>query len=119
MSDYIANEEGRAEGIGAPAGALEKAVEFDIDKTEDTSPKVPETPSKYDSEALNAHVAAGHEMIAVDGKRPVKTGWRRMPGTKKRSGNMSRRIRRICRWSTRSQRTLPISLKTGTSKTGC
>lgn len=47
------------------------------------------------------------------------SGWRRMPGTKKRSGNMSRRIRRICRWSTRSQRTLPISLKTGTSKTGC
>jgi len=79
MSDYIANEEGRAEGIGAPEGALEKTVEFDIDRIEDTSSKVPETPSKHDPEALNAHVAAGHELIPVDGKRPVKNGWRRMP----------------------------------------
>lgn len=79
MSDYIANEEGRAEGIGAPAGALEKTVEFDIDRIEDTSPRVSETPSKHDPEALNAHVAAGHELIPVDGKRPVKNGWRRMP----------------------------------------
>jgi len=78
MSDYIANEEGRAEGIGAPAGALEKTVEFDIDKIEDTSTKVSETPSKHDPEALNAHVVAGHELIPVDGKRPVRTGWRRM-----------------------------------------
>ncbi|MFN4010383.1 MAG: hypothetical protein ACK4K8_10550, partial [Pannonibacter sp.] len=79
MSDYIANEEGRAERIGAPAGALEKTVEFDIDKTEDTSPKVSETQSKHNPEALNAHVTAGHDLIPIDGKRPVRTGWRRMP----------------------------------------
>ncbi|MFN3672889.1 MAG: hypothetical protein ACK4VM_13375, partial [Bosea sp. (in: a-proteobacteria)] len=79
MSDYIANEEGRAGGIGAPAGALEKTVEFDIDKIEDAAVVASETPSKHDPEALNAHVAAGHDLIPVDGKRPVKTGWRRMP----------------------------------------
>lgn len=79
MSDYLTNEEGRAEGIGAPAGALEKTVEFDIDKIEDTLPKASETPSKHDPEALNAHVAAGHELIPVDSKRPAKSGWRRMP----------------------------------------
>ena len=79
MSDYIANEEGRAEGIGAPAGALEKTVEFDIDTIEDAAVVASETPSKHDSDALNAHVAAGHDLIPVDGKRPVKSGWRRMP----------------------------------------
>ena len=47
------------------------------------------------------------------------SGWRRMPGMRKRSGNMSRRTQRICRWSIRSRRTLPISLKTGISKIGC
>lgn len=47
------------------------------------------------------------------------SGWQRMPGMRKRSGNMSRRIQRICRWSIRSRRTLPISLKTGISKIGC
>ena len=47
------------------------------------------------------------------------SGWRRMPGMRKRSGNMSRRTQRICRWSIRLRRTLPISLKTGISKIGC
>lgn len=79
MSDHIANEEGRAEGIGAPAGALEKTVEFDIDTIEDAAVVASETPSKHDPEALNAHVAAGHDLIPIDGKRPVKNGWRRMP----------------------------------------
>ncbi|MFG1364115.1 DUF5906 domain-containing protein [Xanthobacter versatilis] len=79
MSDYIANEEGRAEGIGAPAGALEKTVEFDIDTIEDAAVVASETPSKHDPEALNAHVAAGHDLIPLDGKKPARTGWRRMP----------------------------------------
>lgn len=79
MSDYIANEEGRAEGIGAPAGALEKTVEFDIDTIEDAAVVASETPSKHDPEALNAHVAAGHDLIPIDGKRPVGRGWRRSP----------------------------------------
>ncbi len=78
MSDLMENANARAEGIGAPAGALEKTVEFDIDKAEDTVAKVSDTPSKHDPEALNAHIAAGHELIPIDGKRPARSGWRRM-----------------------------------------
>lgn len=78
MSDLMENANERAEGIGAPAGALEKTVEFDIDKAEDTVAKVSDTPSKHDPEALNAHIAAGHELIPIDGKRPARSGWRRM-----------------------------------------
>ncbi|MFD2239114.1 VapE domain-containing protein [Aureimonas populi] len=91
MSDHLANEEGRAEGTGAPAGALEKTVEFDFDKIEDTAPQVVETPSKHDPEVLNAHIAAGHELIPLRhwqakdtkgkpaGKFPKSSGWRRQP----------------------------------------
>ncbi|MFG1419718.1 hypothetical protein V5F38_18080, partial [Xanthobacter sp. V0B-10] len=75
MSDDIANEEGRAEGIGAPAGALEKTVEFDIDKVEDAALVASETPSKHDPDALDAHASAGHELIAINGKRPVENRW--------------------------------------------
>lgn len=78
MSDLMENANERAEGIGAPAGALEKTVEFDIDNVEDTAAQVVETPSKHDPEALNAHIAAGHELIPIEGKRPVRSGWRRM-----------------------------------------
>ena len=35
MSTLVENDEGRAEGIGAPAGPLEKTVAFDFDKDED------------------------------------------------------------------------------------
>jgi Bifunctional DNA primase/polymerase, N-terminal/Family of unknown function (DUF5906)/Primase C terminal 2 (PriCT-2) len=89
MSELMENEEGRAEGIGAPAGALEKTVEFDIDKVEDTAAKVSDTPSKHAPEALNAHVDAGHDMIPLRhwqakdakgkaaGKFPQSAGWRR------------------------------------------
>jgi len=79
MSDYHNNEEGRAEGIGAPVGSLEKTVEFDIDKIEDTAAQASDTPSKHDPEALRAHIAAGHELIPIDGKRPARSGWRRLP----------------------------------------
>lgn len=78
MSDHH-NEEGRAEGIGAPAGALEKTVEFDFDKIENAILATSDTPSKHDPEALNAHIAAGHDLIPIDGKRPAKSGWRRLP----------------------------------------
>jgi hypothetical protein len=78
MSDLMENEEGRAEGIGAPAGALEKTVEFDIDKMENSVTKVSETPSKHDPDALDAHASAGHELIAIDGKKPMASGWRRI-----------------------------------------
>lgn len=77
MSELTENEEGRAEGIGAPAGAWEKAVEFDFDKVEDASVVASETPSKHDPDALGAHAAAGHELIPIDGKAPVEKGWRR------------------------------------------
>lgn len=79
MSDLMENANARAEGIGAPAGALEKTVEFDIDNVEDTAPQIVETPSKHDPEALNAHVAAGHELIPIDGKAPLAKGWPSMP----------------------------------------
>jgi len=78
MSAYHENGNRRAEGLGAPAGALEKTVEFDIDKDENAVPSIVETPSKHDPEALNAHIAAGHELIPIEGKRPVRSGWRRM-----------------------------------------
>lgn len=77
MSTLVENEEGRAEGIGAPAGALEKTVEFDIDKDEDTAAKASDTPSKHDPDALDAHATAGHDLIPINGKAPVEKGWRR------------------------------------------
>jgi len=79
MSDYINNEEGRADGTGAPAGALEKTVAFDFDKDEDTAVKASETPSKHDPSALDAHAAAGHDLIALDGKVPVAKAWPSVP----------------------------------------
>jgi len=78
MSELMENEEGRAEGIGAPAGALEKTVEFDIDKDEDTALVVSDTPSSHEPDALDAHASAGHDLIAIDGKKPVASGWRRV-----------------------------------------
>lgn len=78
MSD-LANENGRAREHGASAGLLEKAVEFDIDVNENAVPPIAETPSKHDPDALNAHVAAGHDLIALDGKRPVAKGWTSAP----------------------------------------
>ncbi|MEJ1161165.1 DUF5906 domain-containing protein [Prosthecomicrobium sp. N25] len=77
MSALSHNEDGRAEGIGAPARCLEKSVEFDFDGHEDTAPALLDTPSKHDPDALNAHASAGHDLIPLDGKRPVERGWRR------------------------------------------
>jgi hypothetical protein len=69
------NENGRAREYGASAGLLEKAVECDFDVNENTVPSDVETPSKHDPSALDAHEAAGHELIALDGKRPLARGW--------------------------------------------
>jgi len=74
MSD-LANENGRAREHGASAGLLEKAVEFDIDVNENAVPPIVETPSKHDPSALDAHAAAGHELIPIVGKAPVAKGW--------------------------------------------
>jgi hypothetical protein len=79
MSDLMANEEGRAEGIGAPAGALEKTVACDFDKVEDAALATSEMPSSHDPEALDAHAAAGHELIPINGKKPVGNGWTSSP----------------------------------------
>lgn len=91
MSDLMENANERAEGIGALAGALEKTVEFDIDKDEDAAVAASDTPSKHDPEALNAHVAAGHDLIPLRhwqakdargkpaGKFPLLNDWRRRP----------------------------------------
>jgi hypothetical protein len=78
MSDHT-YENGRAREHGASAGLLEKAVEFDIDANENAVPPVTETPSKHDPASLDAHAAAGHELIALDGKRPVAKGWTSAP----------------------------------------
>lgn len=91
MSDNLTNEEGRAEGIGAPAGALEKTVEFDFDKAEDAAAMASETPSKHAPDALEAHASAGHDLIPLRywqakdakgkpaGKFPLLNDWRRRP----------------------------------------
>ncbi|WDR03089.1 bifunctional DNA primase/polymerase [Devosia algicola] len=65
MNTLVENEEGRAEGIGAPAGALEKTVAFDFDKGEDKAVTASDTPSKHDPDALDAHAAAGHDLIPL------------------------------------------------------
>jgi hypothetical protein len=75
----LSNENGRAREHGASAGLLEKAVEFDIDANENAVPSAVETPSKQDPSTLDAHAAAGHEMIALDGKVPVARGWTSAP----------------------------------------
>ena len=79
MSTLMENEEGRAEGIGAPAGALEKTVAFDFDKVEDTAAKASDMPSKHNPDALNAHATAGHDLIPINGKRPTSSGWTTSP----------------------------------------
>lgn len=67
-------ENGRAMELGASASAEEKAVVSDV--SENAAPSHVQTPS-HDPQALDEHIAAGHELIAIDGKRPVATGWRR------------------------------------------
>lgn len=79
MSDLMENANERAEGTGAPAGALEKAVAFDFDKIEDAAVVAPETPLKHDPAALDSHAIAGHELIPIEGKAPVTKGWPSMP----------------------------------------
>lgn len=79
MSDLMENANERAEGIGAPAGALDKTVEFDIDKIEDAAVVASETPSKHDPAALDSYAIAGHELIPIEGKAPVAKGWTSMP----------------------------------------
>jgi predicted P-loop ATPase len=75
----LANENGRAREHGASASLLEKAVEFDIDVNENAVQPIAETPSKHDPSSLDAHAAAGHELIALDGKRPVAKAWPSVP----------------------------------------
>lgn len=79
MSEHHTHEEGRAEGIGAPVRGLDKTVEFDIDTIEDASILASETPSKHDPDALDAHAAAGHELVPIVGKTPVAKGWLSSP----------------------------------------
>ena len=74
MSDHTYGN-GRAMEPGASAGLLEKAVEFDIDANDHACPSVIEAPSKHDPSSLDAHAAAGHDLIALDGKRPLAKGW--------------------------------------------
>lgn len=91
MSEFMENEEGRAGGIGAPVGARENTVDFDIDKDEDAAFAVSDTPSKHDPNALDAHASAGHDLIPLRhwqakdalgkpaGKFPLLSDWRRRP----------------------------------------
>lgn len=74
MSELM-NGNGRADGSGAPAKAWEKTVETDkIETTETASAAVP---ASHDPKALDAHAAAGHHLIPIDGKKPVGHGWTR------------------------------------------
>lgn len=103
MNTLMENEEGRAEGIGAPAGALDKTVAFDFGKNEDTAAKASDTPSKHDPDALDAHTAAGHDLIPINGKAPAEKGWRRASPLSRerakarmvRGGNIGVRLRGI------------------------
>jgi hypothetical protein len=61
----------RAEGTSAPASAEEKAITSDA--TENVALPETQTPS-HDPQALDEHIAAGHELIPIDGKRPVSSG---------------------------------------------
>jgi hypothetical protein len=89
MSELMENENGRTDGVGAPAGAWEKP--FESSEIECATSAVAETPASHDPSALDAHVAAGHDLIplrhwqALDakgkpaGKVPQSAGWRRQP----------------------------------------
>lgn len=69
------NGNGRADGSGASAKAWEKTVE--TDKIETTEAASVAAPASHDPKALDAHAAAGHHLIPIDGKRPVGHGWTR------------------------------------------
>jgi predicted P-loop ATPase len=69
------NGNGRAEGTGAPANASERTV--DIDRIETTETASEAAPASHDPKALDAHAAAGHHLIPIDGKKPVGHGWTR------------------------------------------
>lgn len=89
MSD-CQNENGRAEEIGAPAGAREKSVEFDVDVHQDAEAEISATPSFQNASLLDDHARAGHELIPLRhwkakdaagkpaGKEPVGR-WRLQP----------------------------------------
>jgi hypothetical protein len=74
MSELM-NGNGRAEGTGAPAKAWEKTVETDRIETTETASSA--APASHDPKALDAHAAAGHHLIPIDGKKPVGHGWTR------------------------------------------
>lgn len=87
MSDRQ-NGNGRAEEIGAPAGAWEKSVEFDIDLVQNVEGDSSSEPSLPSAAPLRAYFNAGHDLIALHapgdkdaagkpiGKAPLKNGWR-------------------------------------------
>jgi hypothetical protein len=71
----LENGNGCAEGTGAPAKAWEKTVETDKIETTETASSA--APASHDPKALDAHAAAGHHFIPIEGKKPVGHGWTR------------------------------------------
>lgn len=80
MSAPIENGNERVMEHGASAERSKQVVELDIDVNESVVSSTVEAPSKHDAEAVNAHIDAGHELIPINGKRPIRSGWRRLPG---------------------------------------
>lgn len=81
------NENGRIEGIDAPAGAREKSAEFDAGSNDHAEAKASETPSFQDASLLNEYEQAGHggKLIRLRGKEPVGR-WRDLPSIDVDSG---------------------------------
>lgn len=65
--------------VASDASAGESHAEFDAGTIEATANAVDAAPSSHDPNALIEHARAGHELIALIGKRPAAKGWRRLP----------------------------------------
>jgi hypothetical protein len=73
MSD-VTNEIGRAVEGSAPVDVLSDAGRsFDV--RDDVPALCPDEPSLPETNALDAHTAAGHQFIPLDGKVPTERGW--------------------------------------------
>lgn len=70
------NANGRIGASDASAG--ESHAAFDFGTIEATANAVDAAPSSHDPNSLIEHARAGHELIALIGKRPAAKGWRRL-----------------------------------------
>jgi predicted P-loop ATPase len=78
MSDFGSENRHAAED-GVPAGADIGDAGFDVGGNHTAAAALHDEPSKPEFLMLEAHFAAGHDLIPVDGKAPAEKGWRRSP----------------------------------------